>query len=215
MSDDVPKHKVSPSLSVRAAAELIKAKPSAMMRVLRSQKYPKEGDSAFKAPYYQRVLTTIRHFFRDGDPAIAEGLSKTLGIGQLARRENNQRAIQAFTASDLRARKFHILPNQPFRAKINEVELRLSPDLKVDEKGKVRYLYVNCTRAEYPPETARWVLEIACHIMQFNGEKVSPDQFEFVDLFTQSQYTISKIRQSTLDLLYDETKQVIELWPEV
>ena len=167
------------------------------------------------APYYQRAMTTFRHFYKEGIAAVSDGLAKAQSIGQASRRENNSRAIRSFAASQLTTRKFQLLPKSTFSARVGGVELKLSPDLQVDENGNLKFLYVNCKQGEYSPETAKCLLEIACYIMQHNGEDVTPQQFEFVDLFTKATYTINEVRQSTVDLLLDEAKQVLEIWDEV
>ncbi|MDZ4328228.1 MAG: hypothetical protein U1A73_24900 [Pseudomonas sp.] len=213
--DDVPKKKARPRLTAKFAAEQLGAKPGVMRRAILAQKYPKEGAGAFMTPYYQRAFTTFRHYYSDGPSALAVGLAKALSITQATRRENNSRAIRTFAESQLVKRKFKLLPKSTFSARVGGVELKLSPDLLVDENGKLRFLYVNCKQAQYPPETAKRLLEIACYIMWQNGQDVSPEQFEFVDLFTKASYTIHEVRQSTIDQLLDETKQVLEIWDEV
>lgn len=215
MTIDVPKKKPRPRLTVRAAAEMLEAPIGDITKMVRDQKYPKQGDRVFRAPFYQPSLTTVVGFYRHGKPALRAGLAKLQGIAQLPRRQNNERVLDSFTKGEMPSRKLLPVPNRRIYAKIGDVELRLSPDMQANEDGELRVVYFNCRCSEYRPETACRLLEIACHVMRLNGSDVKPDQFEFVDFFTGKVHRIKSIRQSTLDLLDDEAKQVIKVWSEV
>ena len=213
--DDSPKKKSQPRLTVRSAAEMLDAPPEKLLKLLREQKYPKGGDGKFRTPYYQPAIAGMVHYFVDGQPALMHARAKFQGFKVPSRRMNNNRVLESFQKSGLPARKFVLLPNRRFYAQIGNVQLRLSPDLQANEKGELRVLYFNCKCAEYRPDTAQRLLEIACYVLRLNGVDVRPDQLEFVDLFTGTIHRVTTIRQSTLDMLHDEAKQVVKIWSEV
>ena len=204
-----------PRLTVRSAAEMLNKPDEALTPLLYGQKYPDNGDGAFRLPYYQHAIAGIREFFRSGNSALIEKRAEIQGFRQESRRDHNYRVLESFENSKLVKRKLMPLPNSRFYAQVGDVELRLSPDIQATENGERRVIYFNCKNVEYSAETATQLVEIAYWVLRQNGVDIRPDQIEFVDLFSRKSYTVDALRAKTLDSLSAEAMQVTRIWQDL
>lgn len=204
-----------PMFNVRAAAEMLGKPLEKRISSLRRQKHPKEGANKFAVPYYGPVVAGIRNFFRDGEPALCNARAKIQGLSLPSRRQHCERVLHSFETDDFSGRPLSVIPNSRITTEVAGVILKLSPDMQAVENGQRVLIYFNCGNSEYPPETARRLLEIAHYAATLGGFQVDPKQFIFVDLFNQKKYQITKVRQSTIDLMIEDFKQVDTLWPDL
>lgn len=207
--------KTRPRLTVRSAAEMLDKPAQEMTQMLLDQKYPDLGERVFRTPYYQHAIAGMNRFFRSGRPALLDTKAVIQGYRQPSRRDHNNRVLDSFEGSKLASRRLVPSPNRRFYAVVGDVELRLSPDLQATEDGELRIFYFNCRNAEYSPETAKRLVEIAYWVLRQNGVEIRPDQVEFVDLFTGKTYTVDDVRAKTLESLSAEALQVTQLWEEL
>ena len=207
--------KIQPRLTVRSAAEMLDKPAQDMVQMLLDQKYPEQGERVFRTPYYQHAIAGMRKYFSNGKPALIDTKAVIQGYRQPSRRAHNYRVLDSFEGTALASRNLKPSANRRYYARVGDVELRLSPDLQATEDGELRVIYFNCRNAEYSPETAKRLVEIAYWVMRQNGVEVRPDQIEFIDLFTRTVYTVDALRAKTLESLDAEALQITQLWQEL
>lgn len=206
---------IQPKLNVKAAAEMLGKPMEARVQALRRQKYPTAGAGIFALPYYQPAIRFMRLFFLKGPSALAEARSKFQSFSQPTKRENSNRALDSFLASEFSKMPLVPCTNSRVMAMVEGVEVKLSPDLKATWDGEVHYFYINCCNHQYNEETARRLLEIAHFILISNGIEVLPHQLHFVDLFGRKLFAITTIRQTTIDALREDAKGIQLIWKEL
>lgn len=204
-----------PSLTVKAAAELLRIPAFSQVRILTQQKYPKAGSQVFRTPYYRTALNGIRSYFDEGNSKKALSKAKTAAesLSQESKRDNNKRVLAAFGKSDFAKRIITPEKNSKVVASLGGVEFRLSPDLRGSENGKSKVFYINCRAEVLDPEIARLSLEIAHWVLRQNNEKVSMAQLEFIDLFSGNTYNYAKARSRTMAALEQNAKIIDAVWP--
>lgn len=205
----------TPSLTVKAAAEMIALPAHTQSRILTEQKYPKKGSQAFKTPYYRTAVSGIAAFFRNGaSPRLLEiARNKAEGIGQESKKKNNLRVLDAFENSDFARREFSVAASPRINATIDNVTLRLSPDLRLVEHGTPSIVYLNCRGRAIDPDTARRTLEIAHWVLERTGEPIQISQLEYVDLFRNTSFTYKTRRLKTIAALKQNAMIIDALWP--
>lgn len=205
----------TPSLTVKAAAEMLALPAHSQSRILTEQKYPKVGSQAFKTPYYRTAVSGIAAFFRNGgSPRLLEvARSKAEGLAQESKKKNNLRVLSAFEKSDFARRDFSVATSPRISASIDNVTLRLSPDLRLVEHGTPSVVYLNCRGRAVDPDAARRTLEIAHWVLEETGEPIKISQLEYVDLFRNTSYTFKTRRLTTISTLKQNARIIDALWP--
>lgn len=188
---------------------------SAQARMLYAQKHPKDAPQAFKTPYYQQALSGIRNFYRGGNDSsqLALATSKIESIKQEARREHNLRILNSFKLSELYGRKFELGTAKTFSRTVDDVELKLSPDLKGLEAGTDRIVLLNLRSQPLNPALAKTTLELVHWLIEPLSPSVTYDSIEYVDLFKNTSYRIKSRRASTIADAKDNLKIIKALWP--
>ena len=204
-----------PSLTVKAVAEMLRLPALAQARILNDQKYPKQEPQSFRTPYYQPALTGIRKYFRSGNDAaqLNTALGAIQSISIESRRLNNARVLETFGASDFSKRGLVLQPTANVRARIGDVELRLSPELVAREGNDDRVVFLNCRAAKLDPETAIVTVEIAHWVLEQYGIKMGIAGIEYVDLFTGTVHRTKKRRPATTKTMLQNAKIITALWP--
>jgi hypothetical protein len=203
-----------PSLTVRALSEMLRLPAYAQMRILSDQKYPKKEPQVFRTPYYRPALNGIRSFYKTGNQAAAlnAALTKIQGISQDAKRLNNARAIDSFRKSSAARRIFVVTVSPHLAHAINNVEFRLSPDLRVLEDGKPRVLFFNCRAEKLDPELARCTIEVAHWVLENSGTNLPVSGIEFIDLSTGKTHTTKTRRAATVKAVRANVQVISALW---
>lgn len=204
-----------PSLTIRAFAELLNLPVQTQARVLKEQKYPKQGPQAFKMPYYQQALAGIRGFYKAGNDIekLTRAAEKIETFKQEAKRDNNLRILNSFKQDELSSRKLQIGRVKHLRFTANDVVLRFSPDLNGQENGVERLFLLHYRSKPLDPELARTTLEIVHWTLENLGSPVDTEQLEYIDLFTNRPYFIEERRISTISAVKQGLKIIQELWP--
>jgi hypothetical protein len=208
----------APHLTVKALAEMLRLPAYEQSRLLHDQKYPKEQPQSFRTPYYQRALTGIREYYRQGSDGKILSVAKNdlQSIGNVARRTNNLRVLDSFTSSSQPKRKLQPLPNKRYVAKTASVEIRLSPDLQALDKDALRVIYLNCKVAPIGDDIASLTIEIAHWVLSQNDVKLDFDQIEVIDLAAAGKIHRRKAgRPSTIKAIESNGKIIEALWSTV
>lgn len=206
-----------PSISARAAAEMLKKPAYEQSKILAGQKYPKEGSSPFRAPYYNPAIAGIRKFYKSGrkPQALIEAKAKIEGLSQESKRINNYRVLRQFLESKFSSRWLEIVSCEKFKAAIGDVEIRFHPEIKALEDEVDTYIYLHCTKDPIDLEIARLSLEISHWILEQNGVKVSMSQLKLVDMASKSEISFSRRRKTTIDLLTHNSKIIDAIWQSI
>lgn len=206
-----------PSLTAKAAAELLSMPAYSQVRVLTEQKYPMSGSQVFRTPYYSAVLTGIRALFRSGKSpsSLTNARSKIESIGQPARRLNNLRVLDAFEASDFSSRDLVLIQAPKRMASLRNVDFRLSQDLRLEDADEALTVYVNCRAQPLDENIARYTLEIAQWVLECNGEPLPLKQFQYVDLATNKTFVFKTRRKRTIAALEENAKIIDAVWPSL
>jgi hypothetical protein len=207
----------TPSLTVKALAEMLRMPGYEQARVLHEQKYPKQQPQSFRTPYYQRALSGIREYFRSGnDPsALVTAQNDLQNIANATRRANNLRVVEKFSNSTQARRKLTPIQNRRYSANVGSVEVRLSPDLQAFERGELRVIYFNCRSVAIPEEIAALTIEIAHWVLAQNQVKLNINQVEVVDLATGRNHRRIRARPTTVKALRNNARVIEALWAVV
>jgi hypothetical protein len=163
--------------------------------------------------------STVRHS-NDAGPRDAgftpAGPGTDLGKhGNPTRRTNNLRALDSFTSAPVSKRKLVPQPNTRHSAKIENVEIRLSPDLQALESEKLRVIYFNCRTVAVTPEIAESTVEIAHWVLEEDGVELDIAQIEFIDLVTGKIHRRKTRRPGTVSAIKNNGKIIETLWAAV
>src|ERR1700691_1521084 len=109
-----------PRLTVKSVADILLNPKSNTntAAVLHDQKYPTGDPQKFRTPYYQGAIAAIRQYYAGANDTklLAHWRNKLLSIKNEARRANNVRALDIFTASPLAKRKLTPITNKRYLA---------------------------------------------------------------------------------------------------
>jgi hypothetical protein len=207
----------TPSLNVKALAEMLLMPAYEQSRLLHDQKYPKHPPQIFRTPYYQRAIAGIREYFRsDNDSKVVQAIQNDLqNIGDLTRRKNNLRVIENFLKSSQVKRKLQPLPNTKHSAMTGAVEVRLSADLQALENDGSRIIYFNCRIVPVPDEIARLTVEVANWVLTQSHVEIPYEQVELVDLANGKVHRQKKGRPSTVKAIKNNGKIIEALWAAI
>ena len=207
----------SPRLTVKALAEMLRMPAYDQVRVLYDQKYPKQQPQSFRTPYYQAAVTGIREYFRTGNDvrSLTSSRNDLQNIGNLTRRAQNLRVLDKFEKSALVRRTLEPLPNTRYVAKLDSLEIRLSPDIQALEDGELVILYFNCRTAPVPDEIASLTVEIANWVLEQNEVDIKFDHVQVIDLVTGQTHKRKRGRPTTLKALKSNARIIATLWPSV
>lgn len=204
-----------PSLTIRSFAELLNLPAHVQARLLTEQKYPKQGPPAFKTPYYQKASLGIRAYYKAGNDLAQITIAKAgiEGLKQDAKRDNNLRVLGSFVASGLAKRALQVGKATHLSMQWQDVQLRFSPDLHGNENGAERLMLLNYRAQPLDPDLARTTLELAHWALEYAGSPKTFKQLEYVDLFTNQSFTISKRRTTTVSAAEQNLKIIQAIWP--
>lgn len=208
----------APRLSVRAMAEMIGLPAYEQVRILHEQKYPRQQPQTFKVPFYRPALGAIREFYRVGnDPAVfATARNRIQQIRHTARRENNLRVMDEFSASRQARRNLTLKPGRRYTAFLGGVELRLQFELVAeDARGGEKRLFYNFRHVPIERAVARRTLEIASWVLQNSGVQLQFRALEYVDIGARRVIRATGLTQRTLRQLRQNARIIQTLWPTV
>lgn len=122
------------------------------------------------------------------------------------------RVLDAFRKHDIAKRKFSIRTNKALLVTVGSVELRLFPDLQVNEADDHRMLFFNFRIEKLDDEDAQRTIEIAHWVAEQNSVKLPIGNIEFIDLCTGNLHTIAKRRAATTRAVKANAQPIAALW---
>lgn len=168
-------------------------------------------------PYYQRSLTGIREYYRNGNDAseLDAAVSKINSIGNLAKRENNLRVIAAFRRSAASERRLESVHCPKISASISTVSIRFSADLHATEDNVPIAFFYNSRSERLEPEEALLTIEIAHWVATQNHLPLRVSDITYFDLFTDTSYRIQSANHLTMATLASSIGQIERAWEEL
>jgi hypothetical protein len=206
-----------PRINARNMAELIAMPAYVQLAMLTGQKYPKQGPSQFKRPFYAPAVDAIRSYYRSDDKqqTLAAAVGKVQGIANQARRDNLLRAIDAFRKSDQSTRALAVQKNSRIEVAIGDVALRASPDMTAsDDKGPL-LIYYNLKIVAFDVEAARRLAEITHWLCEQNEIEIPINRIELVDLANGSLHRTKTRRAATIRQMKQTSKVIQSLWDQI
>jgi hypothetical protein len=206
-----------PRLTVKSMGEMLRLPMQDQVRILREQKYPKRSPSKFKTPYYGPAATSIRKFYSaECDERVLDEASKDiLRIALESRRDHNLRIVRQFRDGSQRARPLRLEPNSRVSLVVDDVELRLSPDIRAREKTQPKVVYYNYRAQKLNDLIARNTLEIASWVLDSNGIRFPVEALEYVDLHTGTVHRIGRRNPHTIRQVKRNIEIIGKLWKEI
>lgn len=207
-----------PKLTVRSLAEMLQLPAYEQLRILHEQKYPKDGDSPFKIPYYSPALTTIRRFYRgSNDPLIiTDGRIKIdQSVGLDVRRRHNKRVIDSFQNGRQATRALRLLPNRKFLTSYGQVQVRLHFDLSVNEAGIEKFIFYNFRNSPITPQMAKETIEVAAMVLRDVNVTFPTKNIEFIDLFSGQVFTAKQITKRTETNVQRNIQLIETMWRSI
>ncbi len=210
----------SPSVTVRAFAEMIELPTYQLLPKLHDQKYPRDAPAYYRVPFYREALATIRAFYRHGrrSKVLEDAIARIRTSATMAdrRKEPNIRLIRAFQSSSQTKRPLSVQSLETFKDTLNGVTLRYRPDLiATDGQQSILILY-NTRQAPIPPALARMTLELVHNILSRQNQNMANTIIELVDLaFKKKVYTVQGIRPLTLRKAQQSARAIAHLWGQI
>lgn len=204
----------SPRLTVKSIADILSNPKRSPASTLRDQKYPTAQPQKFRTPYYQTVVTAIRHYYEANNDSskLVSARNRALSFRDETRRRNSIRVLDSFEKSRHAKRKFTVIANGRLSATIGGVRVSLSADMQAKERGDLRVLYFHCRGAALDKETAELICNVAHWVFDQNGAKLCTDQIEVMDLSNGTSFTAEEWRPSIARRLANQAGIITSLW---
>jgi len=206
-------------LTVRAFAEMITLPPYEQERILHEQKYPRQGATAYRVPYYRPALKSISDYYRGQNNlpvlhAAIQNMPRLAGTNA-ARVQNNIRVVNSFRNCPQRRRALQPQSISTSRGNIHGVDVRVTPDLvALDAKTLVRIFY-NCRATPLDDEVARLTLELTHHILAQSGIVAGFSDSEYIDLHRYHRHRVRRMRSATMRHARSCSRVISGLWPQI
>lgn len=205
-----------PTLTVKSMAEILHMPPEKKARILRRQKYPKEGSQKFRTPYYSLALAGIRGFYENGSAALVQARNKIEGIPLESRRDNNKRVLDSFEGNVTQfERELKPQSNVRYMTRLSSVQLKLSADLRALENDAPRYIYYHCKSAALTGRLAEDTVQIGHWLLEREGIRVSIYAIEFIDLFSGKVFSVRSRSAGVEKMLRENARVIADLWPNL
>jgi len=209
-----------PKLTARAFSEMLHLPGYEQQRILHEQKYPKQGTSVFRIPYYIPALSQIKAYYSNGNNVRQLHnwvRTSAISINPDSKRIHNIRVVSAFSNSIFSNR--NLLPNrsQHFYSAFphHNVELKLTYDIEVMEDSVKKYVFINCRNSKIDQKIAEDTLQIAYWVMTQSGIKVTLKQLEYWDLTCNVLYSVNRVSKRTITNMTNNATLVDVLWNSI
>jgi hypothetical protein len=155
-------------LSAKGFAEFVLAGPSKKARIIRNILKPKSKEAQVIVLYYARAIRVIRLYHAKGNDreyletelkSLERTLEKAPTPQARASLRNNIRAIRGYM--DIYGhRKRKVVPRPRIYYSYGSVRLSASPDLAIEENGRVKLVKLGITKNGDNPEVVRIMLRV-------------------------------------------------------
>lgn len=202
-----------PRLTSKAMAEILH-RPNTRTAKLRQQKYPGDEPQSHRIPYYGKVISGIRAYYKNGNSnselVLAE--SKIQSINLASRRDNNLRALNNFRKHPAFSRCFVVRTNSRLVVTVAGMEFSHSPELRVTEAGVQRVIFIHCRGEKLDPALATFTLEIAHWVAEQTGLILPIANYEYFDLAAGVTHAVSMRRASTVASVGKNAAALFKEW---
>jgi hypothetical protein len=156
------------SLSAKGFAEFVLAGPSKRATIIRNILKPKSADAKVIALYYSRAIRVIRlyhaknndrTYLRTEFEALEKKLERATSPQTRASLRNNLRAIRGYVEI-YGNRKRKVVPRPRIYYSTGSVRLSASPDLAIEEGGKIKLVKLGIKKHGDNPEVVRIMLRV-------------------------------------------------------
>jgi hypothetical protein len=206
-----------PRLTAKSVADILQNPKLNTKAILHDQKYPSADPQKFRTPYYQGCVAAIRQYFSNGnDPKILHHWrNKLLSTKNEARRVNNIRALDVFSASSMAKRSLVPTTNKRYIATVGQVDISLSADMQALQAGELHVVYFHCRGMPIDPQVADLTANVAHWVLDNNGIPTSPSQIEIMDLFVGKVLKASTWKPSIQATLAARAHAIAQLWAQL
>jgi len=155
-------------LSAKGFAEFVLASPSKKAQIIRNILKPKSKEAQIIVLYYSRAIRVIRlyhakgndrHYLQEELHSLEDKMQKATSPQARASLRNNIRAIRGYIAI-YGNRKRKVVPRPRIYFSSGRVRLSASPDLAVEEDGKIKLVKLGITKNGDNPEVVRIMLRV-------------------------------------------------------
>jgi hypothetical protein len=190
-----------PRLTARSFAEMIHLPGYEQQRILVEQKYPTQGPSVFRIPYYLPALRQIKSYYSNQNSTTQLRAWIRTGSSTISpdhKRTNNIRVVNSFLGSTVSSR---ILvpsrrPNSFLANPHQNVELKLNFDIDAVENGIEKFILINPRNAPIDRKIAEDTIQIAFWIMSQNAFQLRMRDIEYWDLNSNNVYIGQSVNPS-------------------
>jgi hypothetical protein len=204
-------------LTAKSVADILQNPKLNTKAILHDQKYPSADPQKFRTPYYQGCIAAIRQYFANGnDPKILHHWrNKLVSIKNEARRINNIRALDVFSASSMAKRSLVPTTNKRYMATVAHVDISLSADMQALQAGQLHVVYFHCRGIPMDPQLADLIANVAHWVLDKNGVPTSPSQIEIVDLFVGKTLKASTWMPTIQGSLAARAHAIAQMWTQL
>ena len=215
------------SVSLTQLARFMTSDPAAQIKVVEDAKYPDSDESRAQAKYYRETLDRARLHHNAGKaPAYlpAEAQALRVQAGQSPKRRtrdrlhNNARAIDDY-AAHFSTRGFQVLRGKRLALRFHGVEVRVTPDFVVRERGLEKMVKLYCKTAEPTPTYVRIVcqamFEAAVQAGWPAGQTMTPARVRFLDLHRGADHKGARMGARMSTNIAAACRQISLIWPAV
>lgn len=150
-------------LNAKGLVKFMVATPAQQRKILQDYKFPKDREAAAMSRYYREAQRLIREFHAAGHArgwlleraTHLEAQARFAGDARRATRlRHNSRALIEYERS-FGGRKYAVLPQQKLALEVEDVRIRVVPDLVVMERGKSKLVVFEFRNAEMSEREAK------------------------------------------------------------
>lgn len=201
-------------ITVKAFAELMNAPGYSQLRILSEQKYPRRAPALYQVPYYAATMRAIRQYYRHGGDLgrIDKAIIDLQAANPNPKRANNVRALQAFRSGSQIHRRGTVRPIKRRSFRFGVVEIRVSPDIIIEESKGLRYLLYNFKQYDPADEIIRTTLELVYYILHESGVQCRLNDCEYMCLQSDRTIRHTRFRNRTLERAMQTAQMVATLW---
>jgi len=176
-------------ISAKAFAQFIVGGPSKKSTIVRNILKPKSKEAVAITHYYSEAISVIRIFhakensrsyLREAREKLGEKVEKAPNAQVRAKARNNLRAIDAYMGV-YGSRKRKILPRPRIYYRSGHVRISASPDLAVQEDGRLRLVKLGVKKEGDNPEVIRIMLRVIYQAGQ-PSLKIEPHDVVYFDI---------------------------------
>lgn len=205
-------------LSLKGFAKYMTANSAQQRKILKDYKYP-EPEGQAMATYYREARDFIQTYHKNDQPpdwliGKAQNLSAiaiSSSGGTKTRLQNNARAVRQYT-KNFSNRKFDILTDISLPLSLGSVQITVSPDLHVIEKGKERIIKLEFAINEPNPKLARIICQAMFEVQQTAGMGMSSSSICFLDVPRAKEYKGARLRSRLLKEMDAACKNIAAIW---